>query len=108
MLVIPLAGRLVVVLVDPQVVGPRLVPLPVVDGLQEVPPAVVGLPEVPQAAAGPRQLLPAMVGPPQAAPTRAGPRHRAAAAAAAVGHPRVDMEAAGNPFHHVILLISLT
>lgn len=104
MLVIPLAGRLVA----PQAVGPRLVPLPVVDGLQEVPPAGVGLPEVPQAAAGPRQLLPAMVGPPQAAPTRAGPPHRAAAAAAVVGHPRVDMEAAGNPCRLVILLISLT
>lgn len=104
MQVIPLAGPLVA----PQAVGPRLVPLPVVDGLQEVPPAVVGLPEVPPAAAGPRLLLPAMVGLPQAAPTRAGPRHRAAAAAAVVGHPRVDMEAAGNPCRPVILLISLT
>lgn len=103
MLVIPLAGPLVA----PQAVGPRLVPLPVVDGLQEVPPAVVGLPEVPPAAAGPRLLLPAMVGLPQATPTRAGPRHRAAAAAV-VGHPRVDMEAAGNPCRLVILLISLT
>lgn len=94
MLVIPLAGPLVA----PQAVGPRLVPLPV----------AVGLPEVPQAAAGPRQLQLAMVGLPQAAPTRAGPRHRAAAAAAVVGHPRVDMEAAGNPCRLVILLISLT
>lgn len=104
MQVIPLAGPLVA----PQAVGHRLVPLPVAVGLQEVPPAGVGLREVPQAAAGPRQLPLAMVGPPQAAPTRAGPRHRAAAAAAVVGLPRVDMEAAGNPCRLVILLISLT
>lgn len=90
MVVTPLAGLLVVVLVAPQAVGPRVVP-----------PAAVGRREVLPLAAGPRQDLLAMeVGPPEAAPTRAGPLRAAAAAAAAltaaVGHPRADREAAGS------------
>lgn len=88
MVVIPLAGLLVVVLVDPQAVGPRVVP-----------PAAVGRREVLPLVAGPQQDLLAMEdGPLEAAPTRVGPPRAAAAAVptAAGGHPRADREAAGN------------